>query len=189
MMVQRVAQILGWIFVAIAIWGAVVAGTTMEADPALAPALWGLFPVNFIHNLVHLLFGIWGIRAARSLDDARTFAVVAGIAYIVLAVTGLFAPDGFGALPLGGNDLWLHAILGCGLFVTGVIASTTALDPPLEPGRTRTVLPPTSASTPEGTITRPIGDPVPPEAPAPPTEAEPAGREPDEAERSTKSEP
>ena len=188
MMVQRVAQILGWIFVAIAIWGAVVAGTTMEADPALAPALWGLFPVNFIHNLVHLLFGIWAIRAARSLDDARTFAVVAGIAYIVLAVTGLFAPDGFGALPLGGNDLWLHAALGCGLFVTGVIASTTAIDTPLEPGRTRTVLPPASASSPAGTITRPPGEPVRPEATGTPGEPETA-EQPDDGERSTKSEP
>jgi hypothetical protein len=28
--------------------------------------LFGLFPVNAAHNVVHLLFGLWGLAASRS---------------------------------------------------------------------------------------------------------------------------
>lgn len=147
--VQRVSQILGWVFIVLAIWGAVITGTVMEADPALTPRLWGLFPLNFLHNLVHLLFGIWALRAARSVDDARTFAVVAGATFLVLAVLGLFIPDGVGAMPLGSHDIWLHALLGLVLAATGVAASSHAADAFMEPGRTRTVMPPATAPAPE----------------------------------------
>jgi hypothetical protein len=33
--------------------------------------LLGLFPVNLLHNGVHLLIGIWGIAASRALPAAR----------------------------------------------------------------------------------------------------------------------
>ncbi|HYH70379.1 MAG TPA: DUF4383 domain-containing protein, partial [Methyloceanibacter sp.] len=29
--------------------------------------LFGMFPVNPLHNIVHILFGLWGLAAARSL--------------------------------------------------------------------------------------------------------------------------
>jgi hypothetical protein len=38
----------------------------MEADPARAPQLLGLFAVNVLHNVVHVLFGIWGLAASRT---------------------------------------------------------------------------------------------------------------------------
>lgn len=163
--VQRVAQVFGWVFVVVAIWGAVITGTSMEADPDLAPRLWGLFPVNFLHNLVHLLLGIWGIRAAGSVDDARTFTVVAGTLYIVLAVLGLFLPDGLGFLPIGGSDIWLHAAAGVALFGTGAAASSAVTATRVAPGRTRTVLPPDRLPQQERPTTGPAG----------PGLAEPAG--------------
>lgn len=110
-MVQRVAQIFGWVFVVIAIWGFIVSGGSMEADPAMAPKVMGLFPVNVLHNLVHLAFGVWGIVAARSLSGARSYALIAGAIYLVLAILGLFMPTTLGLIPIGGNDIWLHALI------------------------------------------------------------------------------
>ena len=110
-MVQRVAQIFGWVFVVIAIWGFIVSGGSMEADPAMAPKVMGLFPVNVLHNLVHLAFGVWGIAAARSLSGARSYALIAGVIYLVLAILGFVMPTTLGLIPIGGNDIWLHALI------------------------------------------------------------------------------
>jgi hypothetical protein len=73
----------------------------------------GLFPVNVLHNIVHLLFGIWGILAARSLGGARTYFRAVAIIYALLTVMGLVPSMNttFGMIPLYGNDVWLHALL------------------------------------------------------------------------------
>jgi hypothetical protein len=72
-----------------------------------------LFPVNVLHNIVHLLFGVWGILAARSLGGARGYFRAVAIIYAVLTVMGLIPAlyTTFGLIPLYGNDVWLHALL------------------------------------------------------------------------------
>ena len=75
--------------------------------------LLGLFPVNVLHNIVHLLFGVWGLLAYRSIAGARSYAKAVAIIYAVLTVMG-FIPGldtTFGLIPLYGNDIWLHALL------------------------------------------------------------------------------
>ena len=52
-------------------------GLSMEADLSRAARIFGLFPVNLLHNLVHLAFGIWGV-AARKFSSARTYCRAAG---------------------------------------------------------------------------------------------------------------
>ena len=125
--VQRVAQLFGIVFILVAILGFVAAGTSMEADPEMADKALGLFPVNLLHNVVHLLFGVWGLAAARSFAGAKTYATVGGIAYLALAGLGFVAPDGFGLVPLGGNDVWLHALLGLVLAAVGFTAKPSAV--------------------------------------------------------------
>lgn len=120
--VQRAAQIFGIVFLLVGIIGFVTSGSSMEADPAMAAKIFGLFPVNAVHNGVHLAFGIWGLLAARSVQGSANYAIIAGALYAVLAVLGFVAPDGFGLVPLGGNDIWLHALLAAGLLVTGLTA-------------------------------------------------------------------
>lgn len=76
--------------------------------------LLGLFPVNVLHNIVHILFGLWGLVAARSLSGAKLYARGVAIIYIVLTVAG-FVPalqTGFGLVPLYGNNIWLHGLIG-----------------------------------------------------------------------------
>ena len=120
--VQRVAQIFGILFILGALAGFYTGGMSMEADPAVAPKALGLFPVNLLHNIVHLLFGIWGLAASRSFTGAKQYGQIGGAIYLVLAVLGFVAPDGFGMVPLGGNDIWLHVALGLGLLAAGFTA-------------------------------------------------------------------
>lgn len=127
--VQRVAQIFGVVFILVALVGFYTGGMNMEADPAAAPAIFGMFPVNLLHNIVHLLFGIWGLAAARSYTGAKQYAQVAGAIYLVLAVVGYFSPSGFGFVPLGGNDVWLHLVLGAILAGVGFTAKPATVAP------------------------------------------------------------
>lgn len=128
--VQRVAQIFGGVFILVAIAGFVATGlTNMEADPATAPHLVGMFPVNVLHNVVHLLFGIWGLMAARMYSSARNYSRIAGVLYLGLAAVGYVSPNGFGFVPLGGADIWLHAVLG--IVLAGVGFTAREVRPPV----------------------------------------------------------
>ena len=119
--VQRVAQIFGWIFVLVGIVGFVYSYTMEEA------LMLGLFPVNVVHNLAHLLLGIWGIAAARTYGGAKSYCTIAGFLYIVLAIAGYVEPNPGAMLPLGANNIWLHAALGVILVLAGLTAKPRAV--------------------------------------------------------------
>jgi hypothetical protein len=124
-LVQWVALIFGVGFLVAAAAGFLVTGmTNMDPDPATAPRALGVFPVNVLHNIVHLAFGVWGLAAARSWGAAKTYCTVAGIIYLVLAAIGYVAPTGFGLVPLGGTDPLLHIVLGAPLAFFGLNART-----------------------------------------------------------------
>ena len=106
-MTQTIARVFGVVFLLVGLLGFVTTPLSMEGGLLL-----GLFPVNMVHNLVHLAFGAWGLFAGPALAGAAAYCRIAGIAYIALAAIGLLAPAGFGLVPLGGHDVWLHAILG-----------------------------------------------------------------------------
>ena len=77
--------------------------------------LLGLFHVNVLHNLVHLLFGLMGLACSRSYGAARGYARFVAVAYALLAVLGLIPFmniwNTFGLIPINGHDVWLHAVL------------------------------------------------------------------------------
>ena len=77
--------------------------------------LLGLFHVNVIHNLVHILFGVWGIIAYKRYDASRSYARVVAIAYAALALIGVCPSPRintvFGLVPIHGHDVWLHAVI------------------------------------------------------------------------------
>ena len=126
-MVKRVALVFGIVFLLIGVLGLLQpGGREMGADPAPLILL-GLFPVNLLHNIVHLVFGIWGIAASRSFAGAKSYGQIVGVIYIVLAVLGFIAPTTFGWIPIGGNDIWLHAVLGLALAYFGFTARDTAV--------------------------------------------------------------
>jgi hypothetical protein len=121
--VQTVSLIFGVGFLAAAVAGFLATGmANMDPNPDTAPRALGLFPVNVLHNLVHVAFGVWGLIAARSFGASKAYCTIAGAIYLVLVVVGFIAPTGFGLLPLGGNDPWLHLALGVPLLLAGMTA-------------------------------------------------------------------
>ena len=123
-MVRRVAMVVGIMFLLLGILGLVSpGGMTMGVDQS--GMVLGMFPVNLLHNIVHLAFGVWGLVAARSFAGAKMYAQTGGIVYVVLAVCGFFIPTVFGLIPIGGSDIWLHALLGIVLAGVGYTAKDT----------------------------------------------------------------
>jgi hypothetical protein len=118
-MTQITARVFGVVFLLVGLLGLVT--TPLSLDPHL---LLGRFPVNALHNLVHLAFGAWGLMAGSSRARATAYCRVGGIAYLVLAVLGSLTPSGFGLIPIGGHDVWLHAVLGGVLTVVGFLGQT-----------------------------------------------------------------
>lgn len=118
MNIRTFARIFGVVFLLVGIVGFIPGLTHSHQHDGLAVQtgsgmLLGLFPVNVLHNIVHLAFGVWGIAAARSLDAARVYARGVAVVYAVLTVLGMIPAtnDTFGLVPIGGNDIWLHALL------------------------------------------------------------------------------
>ena len=120
MSTQTFARIWGILFLIVGAAG-FVPGLTSEhyhpdvtLDAGLGLEL-GLFPVNVLHNVVHLLFGVWGLLAARSMSAASTYGKVVAVSYGLLAIFGLIPAaklwTTFGLIPLYGHDVWLHALL------------------------------------------------------------------------------
>jgi len=117
------AMIFGIVFLLVGVLGFIpgvtpMGGMNMDADAHVTmTSMFGyelkLFPVNVLHDIVHILFGIWGLLAARSLGGARMYFRGVAIIYAVLTVMGLIPAlqTTFGLIPLYGKDVWLHALL------------------------------------------------------------------------------
>lgn len=118
MRIETFARIFGIVFLIVGIGGFIPGVTQPHDHPGLVVEAasgmeLGLFPVNVLHNLVHIAFGIWGLVAASSFAAARTYARVVAIAYAVLTVMGMIPASNttFGLVPIYGHDIWLHALL------------------------------------------------------------------------------
>jgi Domain of unknown function (DUF4383) len=98
---------------------------TIETGHGLAL---GLFPVNIVHNLVHLLFGVLGLAASRGIAlSARGYFQLVAVAYALLLVMGIIpaTQTTFGLVPIWGNDVWLHGLLAAAAAYFGFLAPST----------------------------------------------------------------
>jgi hypothetical protein len=107
------ALVFGAVFVVVGLAGFLVSG----GHPAVGTtggALLGLFQVNVLHNLVHLLIGAVMIAAALRGDlAARGVNRAVGLLYLVLFVAGLFlVGTSLNIVALNGQDNILHLVLG-----------------------------------------------------------------------------
>jgi Domain of unknown function (DUF4383) len=125
---QKAAMVFGVVFLLVGALGLFFPdGMGMESDPRHAPRLLGLFPVNLLHNLVHLAFGVWGVSAGRRHEAARTYCRIGAAIYAVLVVLAFITPSGFGLVPIGSHDIWLHVLLAAGLGYFGYVRRDISL--------------------------------------------------------------
>lgn len=120
-MATKVVKILGWVFILIGILG-FVPGITSDG------LLLGIFEVDAIHNIVHLLSGILAVLFAKKGEaGAKTFAKVFGIVYGLVAILGFFQDDVLGLIPVNGADNILHVILAVVFLYVGFAGGKKAM--------------------------------------------------------------
>ncbi|MBL1076747.1 DUF4383 domain-containing protein [Nocardia sp. 2] len=85
--------------------------------------LLGVFQVSVLHNLVHVVFGLAGLAASRTISAARGFLIGGGVIYLILWIFGLVIDktDDINFVPLNTADDWLHFVLGVGMIALGVL--------------------------------------------------------------------
>lgn len=117
MLTRYFALAFGVIYLLVGILGFIPGLMTPMTDPPLAVnaaygRLFGLFPVNVVHNIVHLALGAWGIVAYRTFVASRAYSRSLAVIFAVLTIFGLIPGLStlFGLAPLFGHDIWLHAL-------------------------------------------------------------------------------
>jgi hypothetical protein len=135
MAIGTLATVFGIVFLLVGVAGFFAAPPPPDALPLAVDhghglAL-GLFPINTLHNLVHLLFGGLGLMAARAIVmTARTYFRFLAVSYALLAGLGAIpaTQTTFGLIPIYGNDVWLHALIAV---AAGAIGFTNVFAAPV----------------------------------------------------------
>jgi hypothetical protein len=129
-LLRKAAMAVGAVFLLVGILGFIPGITSSYSDMTFAghdsgAELLGIFQVSILHNIVHILFGIAGLAAARTASGSRAFLVGGGIIYLVLWIYGLVISQDSGAnfVPVNTADNWLHFLLGVGMIGLGLALS------------------------------------------------------------------
>lgn len=110
---RQFAQIFGAVYLIVGILGFIPGVTQPEPGfGAGSGALLGLFPINYLHDVVHLLLGIWGLASAGSMARAVGFARAFAVILILLGIYGFFSAPTDSLVPLSGYDTYLHLASG-----------------------------------------------------------------------------
>jgi hypothetical protein len=117
-MAKTLVMVLGVVFVLVGVLG-------FFNDPVL-----GLFEVDTVHNLVHLLSGIAAIALASMGESyAKTYARVFGLVYGLVTVLGFVMGTEdklLGLMQMNGNDNYLHLLLTVVLLFVGFSKSSSS---------------------------------------------------------------
>jgi hypothetical protein len=116
-MAKTLVMILGVVFVIIGLLG------FFMDSPLL-----GLFEVDTVHNVVHLLSGVIAIAAAAMGESAaKTYAKVFGLVYALVTVLGFVMGTDeklLGLMVINANDNYLHLLLAVILLYLGFSKSS-----------------------------------------------------------------
>lgn len=125
-LVQLGSAVVGVVFLIVGILGFIPGITSNYGDMTFAShesgaLLLGIFGVNILHNIVHLLFGVVGLATARTASAAKYFLLIGGVIYLVLWIFGLVIDQdsAINFVALNTPDNWLHFVLGVGMVVLG----------------------------------------------------------------------
>lgn len=101
------ATVFGWVLLVLGILG-FVPGITADEH------LLGIFYVNALHNLVHIISGLAALYvASKGEESSQMFFKVIGVIYALLAVLGFLIGDGMilGLLANNMADTWLNVVI------------------------------------------------------------------------------
>lgn len=108
-MLKNMAMLFGWVLLIVGVLG-FVPGITTDGS------LLGIFSVNPIHNIVHIVSGLAALYlASKGEEGAQTYFKVFGVIYALVAILGIFAGSGetslLGLVANNGADTWLHVVI------------------------------------------------------------------------------
>ncbi len=109
---RTVALIFGAVYVLLGALGflgdPIVAESAHDNMESASGDLLGLFPINVLLNIVHLVIGAFLLWGSTEHGRAVLAAGVVGGIYLVVGLLGWASPDPYGLIPIGGNNIWLH---------------------------------------------------------------------------------
>jgi hypothetical protein len=130
-LVQMLAALVGATFLLVGILGFIpgitshlYGGLDFAGHDSQAKIL-HIFQTSWLHNIVHLAFGIAGLMLARTWEGARTYLIGGGVIYLALWLYGLIVGQDSSAnfVPLNTADDWLHFVLGVGMIGLGFVTT------------------------------------------------------------------
>jgi len=126
-LLQKFAAIMGLAFLLAGIGGFIPGITSNYDELKLAGTdsnaeLLGLFRVSVLHNIVHLLFGV-GLLAAARRSWAAAYLIGGGVVYLGVVVYGALVDEASDAnfLPINDADNLLHLGLAIAMIALGLI--------------------------------------------------------------------
>ncbi len=129
---QALAAVFGLVFLLAGIAGFIPGITSNYDELALLGTesraeLLGLFRVSVLHNIVHLLFGV-GLLAAARYSWSKLYLLGGGAAYAGVVAYGFVVDHESEAnfLPLNTADNLLHVVLTAGMLVAGGVGLAAA---------------------------------------------------------------
>jgi len=127
--IHAFAATMGLAFLLVGIAGFIPGVTTNYdelklAGPDSGAELFGLFEVSVLHNIVHLLFGV-GLLAAARATWSRLYLIGGGIVYLGVAVYGMLVDHDSDAnfIPVNDADNALHVGLALLMIVLGIVGT------------------------------------------------------------------
>lgn len=113
------ARVLGATFIGVGLLGFV-------PNPLVSPD--GIFAVNTMHNLVHIITGA-GFLIGSSMGKSRTTILGIGVAYVAVAILGFMTDSHLllGMIHINEADRWLHAGLAVAILAGGYLSKERAL--------------------------------------------------------------
>jgi hypothetical protein len=123
-MLKTAAILFGIVFLLVGVLGFVPGITTT------GQMLLGIFHVNAVHNIVHLLSGAVAlITGLTSTAAARMYFRVFGIVYALVAILGFFIGNGLllGLISNNMADTWLHVLIALVALALGFVVQDTSI--------------------------------------------------------------
>ena len=131
---EILALVFGAVYLLVGIIGFFVTGFDNFAGNSQHEMLLGLFMINPLHNIAHILVGVVGLLLARTLAGARTYGWLLAGLYAVLFVYGLIASGkDWDFLNINAADNVLHILTA----LVGLVIALLPVRNAVEAGRTR----------------------------------------------------